>query len=745
MVQKYGYKANTNIDSNNRTSSGTGFVWKSSLPVSEVHSVVECRSQLLKLGDYNFVNIYAPSGTQNKQTRRTFFGQDIFRLIRGFDKSVPFLGGDFNCILSPSDTEQNFKDKKCPALKELVENFEYSDAYSHLNPMGSDFSFCRPKCAASCLDRFYTPTSLLNCVKSVTYHASLSDHKYCVMLIELPSIVKNSDPPASKSPYWKLNTSNLKDEDFLENFSKMYSKLQTKIQEYNDIACWWDMCAKPAIKNFCIGVSSLLSNVRKDTKRYLFSYLNVVLKQKDWKEVARVRQEIKDILMYEAMGYVIRSRFKENSETENASLFHVNREKKNSSKNNLDSLKINDQVIYNKNNIEAEVTQYFGALFNGHHNKNLEDTGQPFIPDNSELDDFLIGLGKLSPDSQAKLVKDLPYSEVEDIVMNECDSNKSPGLDGLPYEFYKVTWEIIGQDFTEVLQVELANFQLIETDKHGATRLASKVDGVPAVSELRPITLLNCDYKILSKCFVKRVTPVLAEVIRSGQLCSNGEKNILFGVSNEISSIDYINMLKVSAFMSSYDMFKAYDRVMLSYLVKVMEAMNFPDKFVKWVLMLHEGATTKFILNFLTDPIRVMFSIRQGDPLSMILYIIYIEPLLMIIKRMTRGLAVSLVSQRDEDFCDDVNFLGEKISDIVIIDEIFANFEKISGAILFRSKKTKIMGLGKWRGKQDWPFTWMKVVPMIKMFGFQITPVYKNTLEKSWEACFTGFNKTSRQ
>ena len=165
--------------------------------------------------------------------------------------------------------------------------------------------------------------------------------------------------------------------------------------------------------------------------------------------------------------------------------------------------------------------------------------------------------------------------------MNECELNKSPGLDGLPYEFYKVTWDIIGQDFTKVLQIELENFKLIESDKHGATRLASKVDGVPAVSELRPITLLNCDYKILSKCFVKRVTPVLSEVIRSGQLCSNGDKNILFGVSNVISSIDYINMHKVSAFMSSYDMFKAYDRVLLSYLVMVMEAMNFPVKFVK--------------------------------------------------------------------------------------------------------------------------------------------------------------------
>ena len=81
------------------------------------------------------------------------------------------------------------------------------------------------------------------------------------------------------------------------------------------------------------------------------------------------------------------------------------------------------------------------------------------------------------------------------------------------------------------------------------------------------------------------MTPVLPEVIKSGQLCSIGDKNILFGVSNVMSSIDYINLHNVPAYMSSYDMFKAYDRVMLMYLVKVMEALSFPDKFIKWLLI----------------------------------------------------------------------------------------------------------------------------------------------------------------
>ena len=107
-----------------------------------------------------------------------------------------------------------------------------------------------------------------------------------------------------------------------------------------------------------------------------------------------------------------------------------------------------------------------------------------------------------------------------------------------------------------------------------------------------------------------------------------------------ISSIDYVYLCMVASFFVSFDMFKSYDRVKLSYLVKVMKAMEFPSKFIGWVLMLHDGATTRFILNFLTDPVKVLFSIRQRDPLSMLLYITYIEPLLMMIKKLTRGLNV---------------------------------------------------------------------------------------------------------
>ena len=186
-------------------------------------------------------------------------------------------------------------------------------------------------------------------------------------------------------------------------------------------------------------------------------------------------------------------------------------------------------------------------------------------------------------------------------------------------------------------------------------------------------------------------------------------------------------------------MFKAYDRVMLDYLVKVMAAMKFPAVFIQWIEMLHKDATTSFLLNFLTKPMKVLFSIRQGDPLSMLLYIIYIEPLLLMIARSTKGLSMSSFVQKDEDYCDDLNFLSESESDLILIDEIFVKFEDISGAILSRSMKSKVMGLGPWKNREQWPLQWLQPKNELKIFGFQITPVYKKTLERCWSECFTKF------
>ena len=158
------------------------------------------------------------------------------------------------------------------------------------------------------------------------------------------------------------------------------------------------------------------------------------------------------------------------------------------------------------------------------------------------------------------LTSDMTMDELEAIVKN-CKKNKSPGLDGLGYEFYQVTFDIIKEDLLLVFKSQLLKKEIIESDRSGVALLCPKVKGVPSVEELRPITLLNCDFKILSKWLVSRLWPVLPKIIKSSQLCTVEKRNILFGITNVLSTIIEVNEKKSHACLISLDFYKAYDRV----------------------------------------------------------------------------------------------------------------------------------------------------------------------------------------
>ena len=62
----------------------------------------------------------------------------------------------------------------------------------------------------------------------------------------------------------------------------------------------------------------------------------------------------------------------------------------------------------------------------------------------------------------------------------------------------------------------------------------------------------------------------------------------------------------------SLDLFKAYNRENLSYFQSVMEAINIPDVFIYLVLMLHDCAKSILLLDFISKPIDLTFSVGQG-------------------------------------------------------------------------------------------------------------------------------------
>ena len=219
-----GFTGEANVDETNVKKPGTAIVWKLGLPVSEVFSVIQNRGQSIKVGDRRYLNIYAPSGGGlKKQERREFFGGDVFRQVRSLGNTIPVLVGDFNSVISPLDCEDRFVDKKSPALLGLVNGFNYVDAFRYLHPREREYTFFRPSCTPSRLDRVYIHRGSGQDVLSVAHGPSIADHRYVVVVLDqrLHGVVGGDGGENSggvRSLYWKLNNSILKSEDFFALF-----------------------------------------------------------------------------------------------------------------------------------------------------------------------------------------------------------------------------------------------------------------------------------------------------------------------------------------------------------------------------------------------------------------------------------------------------------------------------------------------------------------------------------------------
>ena len=126
----------------------------------------------------------------------------------------------------------------------------------------------------------------------------------------------------------------------------------------------------------------------------------------------------------------------------------------------------------------------------------------------------------------------------------------------------------------------------------------------------------------------------------------------------------------------------------------------------------------------------------------MILYLIYVEPLLIKLGEVLKGFQMANFKETDNDYCDDVEIVIEEEADLVLADEIFTKYGSLSGVLLNRSHKSKIMGIGEWTGRLVWPLPWLKVETSLKIFGILIFPTYKQILNENWTSLLEKFRKT---
>ena len=79
---------------------------------------------------------------------------------------------------------------------------------------------------------------------------------------------------------------------------------------------------------------------------------------------------------------------------------------------------------------------FFKNLLQGHHRSNGEIEETSFQPDDEMMEDFLGNLPAPTQQEMETLSCEISEEEVK-LVIENSSNNKSPGLDGISYEFYK--------------------------------------------------------------------------------------------------------------------------------------------------------------------------------------------------------------------------------------------------------------------------------------------------------------------
>lgn len=238
----------------------------------------------------------------------------------------------------------------------------------------------------------------------------------------------------------------------------------------------------------------------------------------------------------------------------------------------------------------------------------------------------------------------------------QMHKDKAPGPDGFNPIFYKKFWGWIGPDIIQAGIQWLDTGSFLDKLNNMNVVLIPKCEQPQSVRDLRPISLCNLVYKIISKVLCNRLKRVLPSLIDESQLAFQSGRSIQ---DNAIIAFESLHGIKnkrwgkVGEVAVKIDISKAYDRVNWRYLEGVLRRMAFSEKWINWMKIYVQTVSYMFLVNdSKVGPISQSRGLRQGDPLSPYLIILYAEGLSSLLRRETvRG---TIYRYRVNRYCEQI-------------------------------------------------------------------------------------------
>lgn len=649
--------------------------------------------------EVSLVNIYGPN------TDNPGFYDEIINILDEFQTVTIIMCGDWNLVQDQQlDTKHYLRENNTRArakVDTIKQQYDLTDPWRNKYPNKKQFTwFQRNPIKMSRLDFYLVSTDIQALTSKIEIKPGYrSDHS----IIKLQLTISEE---ARGKGFWKFNTSLLNDNLYMPIIKEI---IKVNIERY--AIPEQDLTSHNV--EFIISDQLFFETLKMEIRKVTIRYSSIKKKEKEKQEqnileqienltnspnithqilecIHNLKEELQLLREYKMKGIVLRSKVQWLEEGEKPTKFFATIEKRNYVNKLINKLNIEGNIIQNQSKILQETTLFYKKLY-----KSKTNYVDQLDNINQFLDDRIIKT--LTEEQKATCEGNITTDEIL-AVMRDMKRDKTPGIDGIPIEFYSIFWEDLGHFMVRSIKAAFISGELSITQKRGIITCLPKGDKPREfLKNWRPISLLTSDYKVITSVLAKRMKIVLGEIIGLDQRGFLKDRYMEENTRLVYDLIHYCKENKLDGLLLLIDFEKAFDSVEWSYIVKLLRKYNFGDDFIRWFNIVYSDAQSCVINNGnYSEFFNLARGCRQGDPWSPYIFILAIEPLAQCIKtnQQITGINFGKHEIKIGQYADDT-FLVLKNTDVSIRTAItiFENFQKVSG-LSINVDKTQAIKLG---------------------------------------------------
>ena len=491
-------------------------------------------------------------------------------------------------------------------------NFCLKDVWRIQNPDKRQYSWLKGnnRNIASRIDFALVSAGLDQKVEAIMYISAVkTDHRAIYMVIETSQNSRGRG-------YWKLNTLLLQDKEYLQMMNSELDSILTSTEMKPPKDRWSiiKMRIKKSTVNFSRNKNRQEQYVIAELTEKVNEYEdNMPLEQNDYLLYSKTKQDLEEKMEEKVKGMIFRSKVKWYELGEKGSKYFFSLEKARYNAKTCYKL-INEEghEMLLTQDILNEQRKFYSTLYEQDQDVqfDLQNTHGIYVPD----------------EIRKQQEKQINVKDLEGAIIR-MNNNKTPGSDGIPVDFYKVFWKRLKEPFVDMMMESYEQDELEASLRTGILNLIPKAGkDTRYIKNLRPITLLNTDYKIIEKAIADKMMPALERIIHQDQRGFMKDRRISVNIRKMLDIMHQAERQDLEAIVLSLDFVKCFDKCSFSILHGSLEYFKFGDIIKHWTKILYNNFEVKIQNNgHFSENVKIRKGVHQGGCCSSVYFLVIAE------------------------------------------------------------------------------------------------------------------------